>query len=402
MNDSLTDSHPAPSKQAGIRDDSPRAARVLVVVPLLAVGGAEKHIATVYPRLRASGFDIRIVTARPQAVLDQGLRDAGVPVFNTHAWRPSPLRQLAACINIGRQIRSWRPDIVHFFLPEAYILGGLTAWLLRHPRLTMSRRSLNNYQFGRPWVARLEKFLHRRMTALVANSDAVRHELSAEGVPDTRLHVIRNGVPDEMFDPIPKAQARAKLDLSDEALVMTCVANLIPYKGHADLIDALALCADAMPDDWRLLLAGRDDGIGTTLEAQATQAGIASHIRFLGGQANIADVLASSDLGLLCSHQEGSPNSVLESMAAGLPMVVTDAGGTAEAVADGVTGLVAPMNDSSAIATAIRTLVRDPARRAAMGQAGQARARELHSLEACTNAYTRLYEMLLEAKGHAS
>lgn len=376
--------------------------RVLVVVPLLAVGGAEKHIATVFPQLRANGFDIRIVTARPEAVLDQGLRDAGVPVFNTKALRPSPLRQLAACIAIGRQIRSWRPDIVHFFLPEAYILGGLTAWLVRHPVRIMSRRSLNNYQIGRPWVARLEKFLHRRMTALVANSDAVRHELTAEGVPDTRLHVIRNGVPEAMFNPTRRTEARARLNLSGEAFVMTCVANLIPYKGHADLIDALALCADEMPDDWRLLLAGRDDGIGAALEARAVQAGIASHIRFLGGESDISDVLGSSDLGLLCSHQEGSPNSVLESMAAGLPMVVTDAGGTAEAVVDGTTGLVAPVYDIGAIAAAIRTLARDPARRAAAGQAGKARARELHSLEACTNAYARLYEKILETKGRAS
>ncbi len=85
-------------------------------------------------------------------------------------------------------------------------------------------------------------------------------------------------------------------------------------------------------------------------------------------------------------------------MAAGLPIVATDAGGTAEAIVEGETGLVVPTRDSSAIATAIRTLVRDPARRHAMGQAGQARARELYSLEACTNAYARLYEELLEAR----
>lgn len=370
--------------------------RVLIVVPLLAVGGAEKHIVTVFPHLRKKGFDIRIVTARPEAVLDQQLRDAGVPVFNTRAWWPSPLRRLAACINIGRQIRSWQPDIVHFFLPEAYILGGLTAWLVRHPLRVMSRRSLNKYQIGRPWVARLEKFLHRRMTAVVANSDAVRRELAAEGVPDTRLHIIRNGVPDEMFDPTPKAQARAKLKLGHDAFVMTYVANLIHYKGHADLIDALALCADTMPDNWLLLLAGRDDGIGAALEAQTEQAGIAPHIRFLGGHAHIPDILGASDLGLLCSHEEGSPNSVLESMAAGLPMVVTDAGGTAEAVTDGITGLVAPIHDIGAIAAAIRTLAGDPQRRAAAGKAGKARAREIHSLEACTNAYVRLYEKLLE------
>jgi glycosyltransferase involved in cell wall biosynthesis len=375
-----------------------RAIRVLVVVPLLAVGGAEKHITNVFPRLQAKGFDIRIVTARPEAVLDQELRDSGISVFNTSAWRPSPLRRIAACINIWRQIRGWRPDIVHFFLPEAYILGGLAAWLSNQPIRIMSRRSLNLYQSDRPLVGRIERFLHHSMTALVANSDAVRRDLIDEGAPTSRLHIVLNGVQDKMFEPTPRSDARAELNLSGDAFVMTCVANLIPYKGHADLIDALALCRDVLPGNWQLLLAGRDDGIGGPLKARATQAGIASHIRFLGGDANISDVLGSSDMGLLCSHQEGSPNSVLESMAAGLPMVVTNAGGTAEAVVNGATGLVAPVRDTEAIATAIRMLSQDSAGRSAMGQAGKDRVRELYSLEACTNAYVQLYEGLLTAE----
>lgn len=399
---SLPDSTPQSPEQDVGQNEASHATRVLVVVPLLAVGGAEKHIANVYPRLRAQGFDIRIVTARPEAILDQGLRDAGIPVINTNAWRPSPVRRLAACFSIWRQLRGWRPDIVHFFLPEAYILGGLTAWLAGQPIRVMSRRSLNHYQSNRPWIGRVERFLHRRMTALVANSDAVRRNLAAEGVPDGRLHVIRNGVPDELFSPSLRSEARAKLDISRDAFVMTCVANLIPYKGHADLIDALAQCQDTLPGDWLLLLAGRDDGIGAALKNRARQAGILSHIRFLGGDTDISDVLGSSDLGLLCSHQEGSPNSVLESMAAGLPMVVTDAGGTAEAVIDGETGLVTPPGDHRAIAAAINTMAHDPACRSAMGQAGRTRARELHSLEACTNAYAELYEGLLKNAGRTS
>jgi len=401
VNTTLPDSGPQPANPDAKQATAPHGARILVVVPLLAVGGAEKHIANVFPRLRSNGYDVRIVTARPEAILDQQLRNIGIPVYNTKALRPSPLRRLAACINIRRQIRAWRPDIVHFFLPEAYILGGLTAWLSGQPIRVMSRRSLNHYQSKRRWVGRTERFLHRRMTAVIANSEAVRRDLVGEGVRETHLHIIRNGVPDEMFEPTPRASARTALNIPDDAFVMSCVANLIPYKGHADLIDALADCRDALPDNWLLLLAGRDDGIGISLKERAARAGLEAHVRFLGGNADISEVLGSSDLGLLCSHEEGSPNSVLESMAAGLPMVATDAGGTAEAVIDGETGLVAPPHEPGAIATAIRILVRDPARRAEMGRAGQARARELHSLETCTTTYARLYEELLDARGRS-
>lgn len=393
VSSNLPDSGPA----SAISSDTVPHARILVVVPLLAIGGAERHIASVFPRLAARGFDIRIVTARPEAVLDQALRDARVPVFNTRDRRPSPIRRIATCLNIWRQIRDWQPDVVHFFLPEAYILGGVTAWLSRSPVRVMSRRSLNNYQAERPWVRRAERFLHKRMTAIVANSEAVQRDLLDEGVPSSRLHLIRNGVSDAMFTPPPRSEARASLDISDDAFVMTCVANLIPYKGHADLIDALGSCRNELPEGWQLLLAGRDDGIRTRLEERAMRAHISANIRFLGGASHIPDVLGASDLGLLCSHEEGSPNSVLESMAAGLAMVVTNAGGTAEAVVDGQTGLVAQPRNPMSIAQAIQSLAWDAAKRAEMGRAGQARARELHSLEVCTNAYARLYEQLLGA-----
>ena len=372
--------------------------KVLFVVPMLAVGGAEKHLATVLPKLRETGFDIRVVTARGEAVLDAVLRETGVPVINTPMVRPSPLRRLAACRTIWRQIRDWRPDVVHFFLPEAYILGGLTAWLARHPVRVMSRRSLNTYQKDRRVVIALEHFLHRRMAAVTGNSEAVRTELLAEGVPPGRLHVIRNGIAEAAFRPSAKADARARLDIPEDAFVMTCFANLIPYKGHADLIDALISVKDRIPANWLLLLAGRDDGIGEDLRRRAEAGGIGGNIRLLGFRDDLAEITGASDLGLLVSHEEGSPNSVLESMAAGLPMVVTDAGGTAEAAIDGQTALVVPAHDSAAIAEAIVALANDPDRRERFGDAAKARARDTFSLEACTNAYAQLYEGLVSAE----
>ena len=85
---------------------------------------------------------------------------------------------------------------------------------------------------------------------------------------------------------------------------------------------------------------GRDDGIGSSLKTKTRKLGIAEHVRFLGQRPDVVELLRIADIGLQCSHEEGFSNALLEAMAAGLPTIATDVGGTAEAVVDGVTGLL--------------------------------------------------------------
>ena len=113
----------------------------------------------------------------------------------------------------------------------------------------------------------------------------------------------------------------------------------------------------------------------------------------------VAETGPASDVGILPSHEEGFSNAILEGMAAGLPMVVTRVGGNPEAVVHGVTGLVVPPRDPSAMAAAVLDLVRDPARRQRMGEAGRHRVEEAFSLDACVDRYARLYRMLSGATG---
>ena len=174
--------------------------------------------------------------------------------------------------------------------------------------------------------------------------------------------------------------------------VQTCA---LPSKGHADLIDALARVKDRLPTGWRLLCVGRDDGIRASLEARAAARELAGNIRWLGERDDVAEVLAAADLGILCSHEEGFSNAVLESMAAGLAMVVTDVGGNREAVLDGVTGLVVPPHTPETLGEAIAILAADPARRRAMGEAGRARVAERFSLDRCVADHDRLYRALI-------
>jgi len=212
-------------------------------------------------------------------------------------------------------------------------------------------------------------------------------------VPDDRLGLIYNGI-DLASDSDARGAARATLDVADDALVLVTVANLIAYKGHADLLAALAAINDSLPAGWCLLCAGRDDGYGAELSKIAVSLGIRDHVRWLGERTDVPALLTCADIGILCSHQEGFANSVLEGMAAELPMIVTGVGGNREAVEDGVSGSVVPAHDPHTLGEAIAALARDPGLRTTMGAAGRRRVAEAFSLDACVGRYMRLYGAL--------
>jgi glycosyltransferase involved in cell wall biosynthesis len=182
---------------------------------------------------------------------------------------------------------------------------------------------------------------------------------------------------------------------------MSVIANLIPYKGHRDLVDALAQAAPHLPAGWRLLVVGRDDGVGETLREQARHLGLADHILFMGPRGEVAEILAASDIGILCSHEEGFSNAVLEGMAAGLPMIVTRVGGNTEAVIDGETGIVVPPRAPTDLAAAIVRLVADPGLRARFGAAGRQRVQKEFGVDRFVQAHCALYRGLQAGRSPA-
>ncbi len=176
---------------------------------------------------------------------------------------------------------------------------------------------------------------------------------------------------------------------------MTLVANLFAYKGHADLLLALAGRRDQLPDGWVLLCIGIDKGQGEALKRQSEQLGLSKNIHWLGERDDVTDLLAASDLSLLVSHEEGFSNAVLEGMAAGLSMVVTDVGGNPEAVIDGETGLVVPAHDPEALGAAVVRLAGDRGLRTRFGEAGLKRFQEKFTLARCVQRYVVLYRGLM-------
>ncbi len=330
--------------------------------------------------------------SRAAAVSSGNLTAAGVPVLGAEILGTRPVRSLRVARALRREIRKLRPDILHFFLPEPYLIGSLAAAGLGGMIRIMSRRSLAHYQQNHLLLAQMERYLHRSTNALIGNSSAVAAQLVQECGHPEKVGVIHNGIE---LPPLPDRQARAscrrEFGIPEDAFVIAVIANLIPYKGHADLFAAVASVRERLRGPWRLLLIGRDEGIGPKLQQQAQLLGIGANILWLGERTDPQAVLAVADLGTLPSHQEGFSNSLIEKMAHALPVVATRAGGNSDAIVDGESGHLVPIADPAALGAAIAALYEDAGLRARIGAAARLRVERLFTLEACVRRYLNLY-----------
>ena len=368
-------------------EESPR---ILFVIKRMTTGGAERHLAQLLPALKDRGLDVELFVLERGGPLELVLTAAGVSIAGPVRCVPSVLHVLVAGFYLLRRVLTRRPDILHFFLPEPYLVGASVAVLAGQRHCIMSRRSLTHYHRKHPWLARLEKLFHHRMMALLGNSRAVADELVTENGDSRKVGLIYNGV--GIGNEGGNREAlRTSLSIPDFAFVMVIVANLVDYKGHSDLLNALALVNARLPQPWRLLVIGRDEGEGDRLRLQAERQNLAGNILWLGERADVEVILPVADLGLLVSHQEGFSNALIEMMAQGLPVVATAIGGNLDAVADTQSGVLVPVQDPERLGRAILELGLDRDARMAMGRAAKERAVNNFSQKSCVERYERLY-----------
>jgi glycosyltransferase involved in cell wall biosynthesis len=367
--------------------------RVLIVTSRLDVGGTERHLARILPPLRRRGIDIALYVMERGGALEAGLIAQGIRVEGPK--RERFLHWPRATLALARFIRRERPAILHFFLPRPYVCGSIAAALAGPSCRLMSRRSLTDYQERYPLLGVVERFLHRRTFGLIGNSRAVVDQLAREIDDQRKLALIYNGI--ELTAPAAtqrRERMRETLQVSIDTLAICVVANLVAYKGHQDLIEALAEIKNDLPIQWRLLIIGRDDGIRGELERRAQALGIGAKIMWIGERSDVGDLLAASDLFVLPSHQEGFSNALLEAMGAGLAVVATAVGGNVDAVVDEVTGLLVRPREPRSLAAAVLRLAKDPGLRRRFGDAARQRVERYFSLDACVGSYEKLYRAL--------
>ncbi len=268
-----------------------------------------------------------------------------------------------------------------FALPAARLAGV--------PVRVGSRREVHPTR-GRALEA-LQRIGYSAASRIVANSQAGAARLRSEGIAARRISVVRNGLDLAAFTTSPAPRG---------GRVIVTVARLRPEKAHEVLFAAVRRIHEAWPDV-RLLVVG-DGPREDELRALAEQQGLFHCIEFLGHREDVAAVLAHSDVFVLPSRIEASPNAVLEAMAAGLPVVAGRVGGIPEVVSDGVTGVLVPPDSPDVLAGALFRLFDEPAYADALGRAARRYVEEHYSFDRMVSAFEHLYLAELHARGYKS
>ncbi|MEU7790751.1 glycosyltransferase [Amycolatopsis sp. NPDC049159] len=345
--------------------------RVLHVISEMGSGGAETLVAGMAGRGEEYGWVSAVASAG--GFRADALAAAGTQVFPVPLARRSEAGVLKAAWATRRAVARFRPDVVLAHNVGASLVARLAILPRRRPVLTVFHGVAED---DYPAAARV---LRHVSDGVVAVSPATADRLAEAGAD--RPRVIRNAV----FARPPvfgRAEVRASLGVPERTPVALCLARLEPQKRHDVLLDAWA----AVECDAVLWLAG-DGSLRADLERRAEALG--RRVEFLGTRADVPDLLAAADVTVLTSDWEGLPLAVLESMAAGRPVVATDVGGVAEVLADGG-GLLVPPADPAATAEALNTLLSDRARRDRAGADGRRAVEREYDAHTLMKSYDEL------------
>ena len=381
-----------------------RPIRVLRVIARMNVGGPAWQVSVLTRGLDAGRFETRLIVG------DVGggeadfveLRDPDLPLVKIPALGRNVRfgDDLRAFIAIRREIRLFRPDIVHTHTAKAGVLGRLAAATCRVPlRVHTFHGHLLHGYFNR-LISRVlvlvEKFLAWRTTALVAVGERGRDDLVvAAGIGRLDQYtVIPPGV--APAGPLDRESARVRLGLPFGVPVVLFVGRLTVIKRPDRLIEAMSYVL-ARRSDAVLAVAGEG---GLLEETRRRAEPLGSAVRFLGWQPDIADQYVAADCVVLTSDSEGMPVTLIEAAMAGVPGVTTDVGSAREVVVDGVTGLVVA-SDASAVADGLLRLF-DVELRDRMGAAARARAEAEFGTRRLIADHEALYERLMAELGAAA
>ncbi len=333
--------------------------------------------------LDGRGAESRALEPEGCAVLRLGVRQLLGPGGVSGAWR------------LSRFLRRKRIDVLQAYFPDSTYLGVLAGRLAGVPRMVRTRNNANH------WMTPVHRALGRAMNPLVSatlcNSEAGRQAVLADEKPDpTSVFVIENGVDLDRFAGVAPVESTRDLGRPQR---VGLVANLRPIKGVDLFLRAAARVAAAHPDV-TFQVAG-EGSERAALEQLIGELGLVRRVALEGRTADIPGFLAGLDVAVLCSHSEGTPNAVLEFMAAGRPIVATAVGAIPDLIEDGTHGLLVPPGDPNRLAEAVSRLLDDRALAAGLGAAARRHTRDRFDHSAMVRKVENFYHDLVGAQDHA-
>lgn len=365
--------------------------RLLVVIDEMEVGGSQRQIVHLLLGLDRERWQPELVYFRNHSFLVERLEAAGIP---THRLPKRGRFDLQFLRRFADLLRDGDYDLIHAFSVTgelwtviAKLLAGSNAPLIASER---------NQQVSKPaWYWPLKRFVLSRSAGLIANSEA--------GAQTTAQHT---RFPRKFFDTIPngvevpagiaaaeRETIRDGLGVPKGRLLCLFVGRLVPQKNIDCLIAAMA----ALSPERRPWLAVAGDGpLRGHAHGLVAAAGLGGDVHFLGERSDATRLMQAADFLVLPSHFEGLSNSLLESMAAGCPVVASAVGGTPELIEHGRTGLLFPSNDTQALASRIGEIGSDAGLRSRLAAQAQAYVSRTYGIPALVAATTAVYERCLQ------
>jgi glycosyltransferase involved in cell wall biosynthesis len=363
--------------------------RILFIIPTLVRGGAEKQLSLLATGLDHHEFDVHVCALTAGGPWATELADKEIPL--TVIGKRGKIDPIAY-LRLRQLIKRLRPEIVHTWLFAANSYGRAAAISAGVPTIIASERCADRWK--RWHELAMDRRLARRTHAIVANSQGVVDFYRERGIPTHKFRVIPNGISPARPSALTRSQVLDEFRIPETGKIVGSMSRLWPQKCIRDVIWATDHLK-VFRDDVYLLLLG-DGPLRASLERYADQIEIRDKVRFLGIRDDVPELLPHMDVVVSASAYEGLSNSLMEALAAGVPVVATDIPGHRELVRNGETGFLARPGSVADLANLINQLLKDPDLAQRMGNAGKALMATDFSVEKMVTRHEDLYRDDLE------
>ncbi len=335
--------------------------KIFILIGSLGLGGTEKQLFLKIKKLQKK-FNFSIILFYKKGELFNDFKNLNVDIVDITDSKLPIIKYFIFFIKLLGLIRKKNPYIVHFYLPHSYLIGGWTSLFFPKINFLMSRRSLNFYQKKFFFINFVEKyFLHKKMRMIFANSLAIKDQLvNEEFVEKSKVKLIYNSV---------EINNKKKKKVKYNSVSVLFLANLIPYKNHNLIIDAARIIPNNL--DYKIKVVGQgDESYRSKLIEKVSSYNLLDKFEFSGVVKNPEEFLSQSQIGILCSNEEGLSNSIIEYMNYRLPVIATSVGGNSELVKTNFNGFLIKKGDANDLASKLVLLIRDSNLRSRLGENG--------------------------------
>jgi glycosyltransferase involved in cell wall biosynthesis len=356
--------------------------------------GQATHVISLAKHL--GGYDITVICPREDEITQAELRESGVRVL---PWQMHKLKNLRPTLALMHLCKTERFAIMHVHSVEAGLWARVAAKVAGAPVVIYTP---HNIDVRNRWLQWLYPYLERvlsfftDMIISVNETDRIRLIQRRMARPEKVITIYYGIDPGRFTLEGSQDEYKQRLGVDPRKPLVLQMGRLREQKAPQYFLQAAAEVLREIPDVEFALLG--EGPLEPELRRLAFELGIASNVHFLGWREDVPEVLAATDISVLTSLWEGLPYSVLESMAAGKPVVATSVNGTTELVVNSETGFLVPPRSPHAVAEKVITLLRDPELAATMGELGRRRVEEHFSVQAMIRKAEAVYQSLLDAK----